>query len=60
MELNHGPIAGGAKLLRFQKRPQLIPEAVLNAGGPDAGIVAVGGAVATQRRSIGRVDRLAR
>jgi hypothetical protein len=26
-ELNHGPIADGAKLLRFPKQPQLIPEA---------------------------------
>jgi hypothetical protein len=32
-ELKHGPIAGGAMLLPFSKRLQLIPEAVVDAGG---------------------------
>ena len=32
-ELNHGPIADGAKLLPFPTRPQLRPEAVVDTGG---------------------------
>jgi hypothetical protein len=32
-ELNHGPIADGAKLLPFPKRLQLLPELVVDAGG---------------------------
>jgi hypothetical protein len=32
-EPNHGPITDGAKLLPFPKRPQLLPELVVDAGG---------------------------
>jgi hypothetical protein len=31
--LRHGPVPGGAQLLRFAERPTVTPESVLNAGG---------------------------